>query len=168
VALAVAVAEEVADRGIQFALKDQFNQDLVLEPPFTGPVLVTVADRSGADELDGWIQPLKESFPGRIRYVAVADLRSVPAPMRGLVRRGFRKQYAHPIGLDWNGDLARQTSLEKEHLNLLLLGPRGEPRLRLTGTVTEAGLNRLKSGIRALLPDPPVSDREPLKEQDPP
>lgn len=144
-------AGDSTNRVISLALKDQFDDEMILKPPFTRPVLVTVADRDGAGALDGWVQPLKEAFPGQIRFFAVADLRPVPAPLRGLVRRGFRKDYHHPVALDWHGDAVAQFPVEKTQPNLLLLDGGGRVAAALQGPATDPGLEKLKQSIGTLL-----------------
>ncbi len=162
------LADGSTNRVVSFALKDQFNNEMILKPPFAKPVLVTIADRDGAEELDSWIQPLKQDFSGQIQFFAVADLRSVPAPLRGLVRRGFRKDYALPVALDWRGEAADQVTLRKDHANLLLLDAQGRELLSLSGVATEPKLAQLRSRVREMIAlDHAVALKQPAEKSDP-
>lgn len=154
VARTSALGGDSTNRVVTFALKDQFDKDLILQPPFTKPVLVTIADKEGAAELDGWIQPLKQAFPGQIQFFAIADLRSVAAPFRGLVRRGFRKEYSHPIAMDWRGAAAGQMNVVKDRANIFLLDGCGCEVLSFHEAATEAHLNQVKEHISDLLSRP--------------
>ena len=147
---------------VKFSFKDQFDNDLALQPPFDKPVVVTIADKRGAEQLDAWVQPLKREFGERIRFFAIADVRGVPGPLQGLVRRGFKKDYAHPVALDWQGQAAARLTLKKDEPNLVLLDRDGKLRITLNGPAREEPVQRLMREINALLdasltsPSPPT------------
>jgi hypothetical protein len=143
-----ASAAESTNRVISFSLEDQFNHAMTLQAPFTKPVLVTIADKEGATQLEAWLAPLKKEFPAQLEYFAIADLRAVPRPLRGLVRRGFRKEYSHPVALDWEGSAAGQVSLVKDRATLLLLDHQGRELLVVGGQATGPELDKLRHAIR--------------------
>lgn len=143
-----ALAADSTNRVISFSLEDQFNHERSLQAPFTRPVLVTIADREGATQLEGWLTQLKKEFPTQLEYFAIADLRAVPRPLRGLVRRGFRKEYSHPVALDWEGSAAEQVSLVKDGATLLLLDHQGRELLVVSGQATGPELDKLRHAIR--------------------
>jgi hypothetical protein len=140
---------------VEFSFKDQFDNDLVLKPPFDKPVVVTIADQRGAEQLDAWVQPLKREFGDRIRFFAIADVQGVPGPLRGLVRRGFKKDYRHPVALDWRGQTAARLTVKADIPNLVLLDHGGRPRTSVSGPAGEEPVQRLLRELKALLAEPP-------------
>ena len=147
------------DEPVSFALKDQFNKEMKLEPVFTKPIVVTVADRIGAEQLPDWIPPLSKEFGESIQFFAVADLRSVPRLMKGMVRRGFKKQFDYGVAMDWDGAAADQMNITADQANLLVLDTNGKMTFSIHGAATEENLAKLKREVRATVeagkrPDP--------------
>lgn len=145
-------AENVStNQVVHFELTDQFNEAMTLKPPFEKPVIVTIADKQGSSELEEWIRPIQGEFGDDIEFFAVADLRSVPGLLRGMVRRGFKKEFTHPIALDWKGAAADQLSIAEDHANLFLLDRQGRLRLSVTGKAGEEQLAVVETATRELL-----------------
>ena len=86
-----------------FELRDQYNCPHRIFFPAAGVTLLTVADRKGSEQIDGWIGPLKEHYGGRIAIEGIADMSAVPCLLRSMVREQFKKCRAYPVMLDWEG-----------------------------------------------------------------
>ena len=140
--------EPINREPVSFELTDQFNQGMTLTPPFSKPVIVTVADRKGAEQLHDWIAPLKEEFGDTIQFFAVADLRPVPGVMKGMIRRAFRKQFDYGVAMDWNGAAAGQVTLAADEANLLVLDSEGRVTFSIHGEATKNNLARLMDATR--------------------
>lgn len=84
-----------------FSLKDQFGNSHELKFPREKITVLAFADRSGSDQLEGWIRPLYQRYREKIDIYGVAELSAVPMIARGFVRSVIRKSSNYPIMLDW-------------------------------------------------------------------
>lgn len=140
-----------------FTLSDQFERAHTVAFPRERPLLLTVADRKGAAQVNGWVGPVRERLRARLDQVGVAEVSQVPGFLRGRVRAGFRKEYEHPILLDWQGTLCRVVLAERGQATVLLVSRSGEVVFRATGAVTPEALERLCRAVEKLLAAPPSS-----------
>lgn len=100
-----------------FMVTDQFDRPLARGALTGSTVLFLVAAREGADAARRWFGALREPARARgIRIVSVADLKGAPRFLRGLIRRGFPKDTAEAILMDFDGRLGRALRGEKPAL----------------------------------------------------
>lgn len=135
-------------------LENQWEKPAKLQAPMQHVTILTVADRAGAEQIQEWVAPLKEEFATNIEFFAVADLRAVPRPLRGFVRRRFAKAYDYPIGLDWSGSVADQLTIKEDVANLFVLDQQGRVQATMHGPATAQSLQSLKTEIAKLLGEP--------------
>src|ERR1700683_1192160 len=74
-----------------FELRDQYDNPHNISFPATNVTLMTVADRKGSEQIDGWIAPVKERYGERIAIEGIADVSTVPRLLRSMVRKQFKK-----------------------------------------------------------------------------
>ncbi len=139
-----------------FSLADQFEQVHHFRFPRPKPILLTVADRKGAAQVETWVRPVKERFGEVVEQVGIADVSKTPAFLQERVRRGFRKQYVRPVLLDWQGTQSRTLGCERGEVNVLMLDREGRVRFRATGGATASGLEQLHAEIRRILERAPA------------
>lgn len=82
-----------------FELRDQYDIAHKISFPTTHITVMTVADKKGSEQIDGWIAPLKERFGGRIAIEGVADMSKVPGFLRSMVREKFKKRLSRDARL---------------------------------------------------------------------
>ena len=132
-------------------LKDQFEQPHVVTFPSEKPRLFVVSDRKGSEQTPAWTDPLKERFTNQLEMIAVADVHGVPAFVQPMIRRGFKKQYAHPVLLDWKGLVFEKLSPKANVVNLYLLKRDGTLSAQWRGVATEASIKLAGDEIERLL-----------------
>lgn len=126
-----------------FELKDQYGRLHTIAFPRTNLTVVTVADRAGAARVNSWIDPLKERYGNQIAMAGVASLGKVPRPFRGLAQARFRKTWAYPVMLDWNGEISDRLGSEPEEVTLLAVDRDGTILWRHAGGATQEALRSL-------------------------
>lgn len=135
----------------QFTLQDQYGHTHRFSFPQIKPVVLTVADRKGSDEIEQWVPPLAEKFGDKIIIEGLADVSSAPAPLRGLVLSKFKKAISHPVMLDWKGDVAKGFSYAKGEANVYVIARDGRILLHRSGRASKEQLQALQSLIEAQL-----------------
>lgn len=124
-------------------LRDQFEVLRVLVFPTTNLTLLTIADKEGSAQLAAWVTPLKERFPNGLVIEGIADVSAVPRPLRGMVRRQFKKAQSHSVMLDWSGQTTKQFAIAPNQANVLLVDRNGSILKRLAGKATDAAIKEL-------------------------
>ena len=109
-----------------FELTDQFGRAHRISVPASRPVLITIADHDGSAAMNPWIQALKSRYSTNVIYVAIADTRGTPKLMQPFIKAQFRKRYAHPVLLDWDGKISLKLSAKPNVPNIYLFSPAGE------------------------------------------
>ena len=66
-------------------LHDQYDLPQRLAFPSTNIVVLTIADRKGSEQIDGWVTALKSRCAGRFDIRGLADVGGVPGWLRGKV-----------------------------------------------------------------------------------
>jgi hypothetical protein len=145
-----AVAGEVAcavptNAPANISLRDQFDAPQTLAFPTTNIVLLTIADKKGSEQIAGWVAPVKERFHERVEICGIADVSSVPRPLRGLVRKKFRQAQSYPVMLDWKGDTVKAFGCVSDQVNVFVLDGEGRILRRTVGPASEARLRDLFS-----------------------
>ena len=124
-------------------LSDQFEAKQSLVFPTTNLTFLVIADKTGSEQLAAWVAPVKEKFGNSVAIVGIADVSAVPRPMRGMVRKKFKKAQAYPVMLDWSGDTVKQFAISPNQANVLLVDYRGNILKRMTGKATAAAIKEL-------------------------
>ncbi len=126
-----------------FELRDQYDIAHKISFPATTVTVMTVADRKGSEQVDGWIAPLKKRYGGRIAIEGVADMSKVPGLLRSMVRERFKKRRTYPVMLDWDGPVARGFHYHKDEANVFVIDRDGRITGHFTGATNEAALSAL-------------------------
>jgi hypothetical protein len=140
-------------------LNDQFDAPQKISFPTTNITLLTIADRSGSDQIAGWVTPVKKQFDKRVDIRGIADMSSVPGPLRGFIRKKFQKAQTYPVMMDWVGATVKAITYVPEKANVLVLDGRGKILLRISGAADEKQIKELCEVIEHALAerDKPVS-----------
>jgi hypothetical protein len=160
ISLGIAQHTWAADKSspIAISLTDQWEKPAVLQAPLDRVTILTIADRTGAEQINEWVAPLKVQFGTNVQFFAVADVSAVPGPLRGMVRRRFAKEYTYPIGLDWQGTITGQLTLTSKAVNLFVLDRTGTIQHTTRGAVEAGALRKLIGAVTRLLP--PATESE--------
>jgi hypothetical protein len=134
-----------------FSLKDQFGNSHELKFPREKITVLAFADRSGSDQLEGWIRPLYQRYREKIDIYGVAELSAVPMIARGFVRSVIRKSSNYPIMLDWEGKVSSDNKYEIGKANIYVIDEKGRIQIKKVGAVNDKDLNDLFSKIDYLL-----------------
>lgn len=144
-----------------FELRDQYNTAHTISFPATNVIVMTVADRKGSKQIDGWIAPLKQHYGGRIAISGVADMSKVPGFLRSTVREQFKERLKYPVMLDWDGRVARGFNYHEDAANVFVIDRDGRITGHFTGTPSEIDLSALFGAIDRALSNPPQSSSPP-------
>jgi hypothetical protein len=144
-------AEESDSESISFSFDDQHKNSMNLKPEFKKPIIVTVADKKGSEELLAWIEPLTREFGDTVNFFPIADLRKVPGALKGMIRRSFRKQFEYNVAMDWKGVAVEQLSTKPNTANLILLNKKGHVVMTMHGEATAENIIIMIQAIRAQL-----------------
>jgi hypothetical protein len=139
-----------------FSLTDQRGETRRVEFPAELPLLLTLADRKGSREVEGWVEPVRTRFGETVRIEGVADLRAVPGFLRGFVRKQF-SGLDYPVMLDWHGEVVEPAGYQGGAVDVLLVDRRGGIRWRARGEADEVGVGALLALLEELV-DPGTQD----------
>jgi len=124
-------------QALSFDLEDQFG-DLHSTADVEGrPVIVIGSDRAGRRESQIWAQTVGSlmetdaELQGRAEILRIADLRGVPAFLKGSVRKQLRRGLETPLLLDWDGQVVGIYDFQPEIANVVLLNRDGAVVLRI-------------------------------------
>jgi hypothetical protein len=155
VAFWVAAGQPETQTGTNFiqlttiSLPDQHNQPHVFAFPQPGVSVLTVADHKGSEQIEPWVRALKTRYPTNLPVEGLADVSSVPAPLRPFIRKRFRDAFAHPVMLDWKGRVVPLLKPTPDVANVYALNPEGVVLLRLRGAADDEKLSRLFAVLEA-------------------
>lgn len=135
-----------------FELPDQFGVAQRMMFPRTNVMVITVADHKGSEQVADWVRPLKTRFPEHLPIEGVADVSSVPALLRPLVRREFKKRFTRPVMLDWSASVVKPLNCVPQVANVFVVATNGSVLLKLDGTVSEPALTQLFRILDPLVP----------------
>ena len=135
-------------------LKDQYNVAQALVFPAPKRILLTVADRKGSDQIDGWIQGLKGRYSDKVDFRGLADCGGAPGFVHGMIRKKFQEVRKYPVMLDWSGKVCSQVGYKKGVANVLLIDRDGSIRARFTGEASETGLRDASAELDRLTQTP--------------
>lgn len=143
------VAAELSPGCIE--LRDQFDSEQKLCFPSPTVTLLAIADKKGSEQIAGWVQPVRRQFGERVDIRGVADVSSVPGPLRGLVRKRFQRLQNYPVMMDWSGNVSRTLAYVPGQVNILLLDQQGRLLSRWAGDATEASVREICEHIQKML-----------------
>ena len=138
-----------------FGLSDQNSVFRKYGFPKQKVTAMTVADRTGSEQLEPWIKKLYNRYGSRIDIDGVADVSMIPTPLRGLVRELFRKRLTHSVMLDWDGSVVERLGYEPGVANIYVVDRRGAILKRITGPVNASREQELFRTIDRAIADRP-------------
>lgn len=138
-----------------FTLQDQWGTNHTVTLPLRRLTLFTLADKQGAAEVAAWVNPVHVLYGQRVDIVGIANVSAAPRWWQGQVRRFFRRTYAHPVLLDWDGATLAALGASKEPITVLLVSINGAILYRHTGPATAADLERLLQMVASELKQHP-------------
>ena len=125
------------------SLPDQHGQPHVFAFPQPGVSVLTVADRKGSEQIEAWVRAVTTRYAGKVLVEGVADVSSVPAPLRPFVRKRFRDAFAHPVMLDWKGGVVKRLQPVPEAANVYALSTNGAVLRQFFGAANVTNLAEL-------------------------
>jgi hypothetical protein len=132
-------------------LRDQFDELQTLSFPASHITLLVVADRKGAEDIEGWIPVLKDLFPEQSQIRGLANMSGVPAILQARARRSFRQTCTYPVMLDWAGSVAKHFPSRPGAANIFVLDRAGEVRGHVWGPATHDLKEKVAALVRSLL-----------------
>lgn len=137
-------------------LRDQFDSPQKLTFPATNITLLTIADKKGSAQVDGWIAALKSRCDESIAIRGLADVGGAPGFVQGRIRKGFQESRKYPVMLDWSGKVCAQFGYKKDEANILVLDRNGRIQARFSGIATAAAVVEVGAVLDKLLSTPPA------------
>lgn len=138
-----------------FSLSDQYERSQSIVFPTNRVMILTVADRTGNEHVDPWVQALKRRYAGRVEILGVADVSSVPVFLRGMVRRRFQKARPHSVLMDWEGTVTRALAAQRNKANVYVIDPSGRVCAAVSEPMSDLSLNSVVQVVESLLPAAP-------------
>jgi hypothetical protein len=125
-------------------LRDQYDAPQRLAFPATNVVVLTIADKKGSEQIDGWVATLKARYAGRIELRGLAEVGGVPGLLRGKVRKKFQETRTYPVMLDWSGTNCAAFHYQKNVANVIVIGRDGAILGHFTGPASEQNMAQLR------------------------
>jgi hypothetical protein len=135
----------------RFVLEDQFGRVHQLSYPRPTAGVITVADRRGSRQVDGWTEPLSRRYGDRIEITGVANVSGVPRGWRNRIRDRFKERLPRPVLLDWDGAVAGALGHQRHQVSVLVVDADGNRRYADAGPADQVKLERLYRAIEPLL-----------------
>jgi hypothetical protein len=132
-------------------LRDQYDAPQRLTFPATNVVILTIADRKGSEQIEGWVTPLKERYGGRIDIRGLADVGAVPGFWHGKVQKKFQETRKYPVMMDWSGTNCAQFGFQPSVANVLVIARDGTIGGRFAGPATDSAFKEAQAAIDAAL-----------------
>lgn len=132
-------------------LRDQYDVPHRWEFPGTNVVVVTIADRDGSMQVDGWVSALKARYAGKLEWRGLAQVGGIPEFWRGRIRRKFQETRRYPVLLDWTGRECAAFGYVPGVANLLVIEPGGKIEHRVSGEATTTNLATATAAIDRVL-----------------
>ena len=132
-------------------LRDQYDAPQRLTFPATNVVVLTIADKKGSEQIDGWVAALKARYAGRIELRGLADVGGVPGLFRGKVRKKFQETRTYPVMMDWSGKVCSQIGYQADLANVLVIAGDGSIHARAAGSAREPVLKEVFTAIDAAI-----------------
>jgi peroxiredoxin len=137
----------IGQKAIDFVLEDQFEAEHAWQKYSGKDVLLMMADRSASEYTKNWTNALEPAYKGKIEFVPVADVSSVPGFLKGFIRSKFRDAYTYPILLDWDGQLIEHYQCKSDIPTLVYIDKLGIVRLHIAGKGSADDITTLRKTI---------------------
>ena len=134
-------------------LHDQFDAPQTLSFPTNRITLLTIADKKGSDQIEGWVAKVKERFGARIDVHGIADVSKVPGPLQGMVKKKFKKLQNYSVMMDWSGSVVKSFAYAPGAADILVLDPRGRILHTMRGQANQQSIQKLGDVIERALAD---------------
>ena len=121
-------------------LRDQYQNVQSLNFPATNVTFLTIADRKGSKQIEGWITAVKAHHKGPLDIRGLADVGGVPSLLRGRIRKRFQESILYPVMMDWSGDVCAKFGYVEDQANVIIIDRNGSIAARFSGQATEASL----------------------------
>lgn len=155
VALCLSIAGQVpktpAHAPASLELRDQYDAPQRLAFPSTIVVVLTIADKKGSEQIDGWVAALKSRYAGRIELRGLVDVGGVPGFLREKVRKKFQETRTYPVMMDWSGKVCAQFGFQPGLANVLVIARDGNILARVAGPTGDPVLKEVSSAIETAL-----------------
>ncbi|MCI0618780.1 hypothetical protein L0244_37880 [bacterium] len=115
---------------IAFKIEDQFDQAHSDQDYRESIVIIIGSDKNGSKYNGVWSKAIRDSLKqemnfARIKFLNVADVRSVPFFIKGFVKGKFPKEKERWVLLDWKGRLAKAYNFVSEACNIVIFDRNG-------------------------------------------
>lgn len=147
-----ATKEQSTPAAPAFRLEDQFGESHSVSYPLDRPVVFVLADREGSRQVDDWVRWLVDVYGDRVAVYGVARLEGVPRALRSTVKFLFKREVAHPVLLDWTGEITDQFQFKPGAACIVVADPTGAIMGNAYGAWTEAGGKLIGRAIETALP----------------
>lgn len=139
------------ERAVEFALKDQFGNELAYKFPREKVSVLAIGDKEGSEQLEAWIRPLVERYGDKVDIHGIAELSAVPGIAKGVVRNIIKKKSKYAVMLDWSGDVSKSYNFQKDKANIILIDKNGSIVAKQIGTADGSKLEHFYKEIDSLL-----------------
>jgi hypothetical protein len=145
----IASAAQIGSVAPDFTLKDQWDHEVQLSTQRGKPVLLVYGDRLGSEFMSVWAAAVRESqAASSVSVIRIANLRAVPGPFHGYVRRRFQSPNEEgkansPVLLDFDGAVAKIYGFTEDLTNVYLIDKKGLLRYTACGKGTSEETRRL-------------------------
>ncbi len=132
-------------------LRDQYDEPQRLAFPSTNIVVLTIADKKGSEQINGWVAALKARYPRSIELRGLAEVGGVPGFLRAKVRKKFQETRTYPVMMDWSGTNCAAFHYLKNVANVLVIARDGNIQANVVGPAREPAIKELSAAIDAAL-----------------
>jgi hypothetical protein len=111
-----------------------------------------IAGRHGTGEIAKWVKPVRTTFGDAVEIFGLADVHGIPGIFRPAVRGMVKKGAEWPVLMDWTGETVGAIFSPGADIEVLVVNKAGQVLVRVSGAVTDEGLQRVKAQLAGLLP----------------
>ncbi len=142
----------IGSRIPDFTIEDQFEREWNAGH-FKGETTVFVlSDRSGYEYSDNWTKVLVPRFKSaQVRFVPVADLRTVPGFLKGFIRGQFKDKFTYSVLMDWDGVLITNFNMTEGYPNFVVVNRKGVVEHVTYGKGTAAQIEALATRLQKVI-----------------
>jgi hypothetical protein len=140
-----------AQRCPNMSLEDQNARTQSIQFPRERPGFWVIAGRHGTGEIAKWVKPVRTTFGDAVDIFGLADVHGIPGIFRPAVRGMVKKGSEWPVLMDWTGDTVGAIFSPGADIEVLVLNKAGQVLVRVSGPVTDDGLQRVKDRLAGLL-----------------
>ena len=141
-----------AQRCPNMNLEDQNAHPQSICFPRQRPGFLVIAGRHGTGEIAKWVKPVRTTFGDAVEIFGLADVHGIPGIFRPAVRGMVKKGSEWPVLMDWTGETVGAIFSPGADIEVLVVNKAGQVLVRVSGPVTDEGLQRVKAQLAGLLP----------------